>query len=274
MYSTEQLDVLENAGARAHRVQVKIDTGMHRVGCAPADALSLAREIERREAFALDGVFTHLAIADEPSDPYTTSQLDRFEEVLAALRAAGIDPGRVHAANSAAALAHPRARLDLVRVGIALYGIEPGRGVEHLCRELRPALSLHARVSYVKRMRRGDRIGYGLRHAFTRDTTVATVPIGYADGVPRRLFETHGHVLVQGQPCPIVGLVTMDQLMVDVAGLDVRVGEPVVLLGGAGRERVRAEDWAEQLGTVGYEVVCGISKRIERHHRPDHRALS
>ncbi len=108
VYSMAQLDVLEAAGARGHRVHVKVDTGMHRVGCAPADALALVEDVERREAFALDGVFTHLAVADEPSDPYTTLQLDRFDEVLAAIRAAGIDPGRVHTANSAAGLASSR----------------------------------------------------------------------------------------------------------------------------------------------------------------------
>ncbi len=267
VYSIEQLDALQSAGAQAHRVQVKVDTGMHRVGCAPADVLSLLHEIDRRSAFVLDGVFTHLAVADEPSDPYTNRQLDRFDAVLVAIRAAGIEPGRVHASNSAGALAHPRARYDLVRAGIALYGIEPGRGVEHLCRELRPALSLYARVSHVKRMNAGDRISYGLRHAFDHDTNVATVPIGYADGVPRRLFETHGQVLVQGRRCPIVGVVTMDQLMVDVGDLDVGIGEPVVLIGDVGSERVRAEEWGERLGTIGYEVVCGISKRVARHHR-------
>ncbi len=127
----------------------------------------------------------------------------------------------------------------------------------------------------MQRLRAGDRISYGLRHALSRDTTVATVPIGYADGVPRRLYETHGQVLVQGRRCPIVGVVTMDQLMIDVGGLDVRVGEPVVLLGSDGSgsgDRVRAEDWAERLGTIGYEIVCGISKRIARHHRPDRAA--
>ena len=268
LYSIDQLDALQSAGAQAHRVQVKVDTGMHRVGCAPADVLSLVHEIGRRSTFVLDGVFTHLAVADEPSDPYTNGQLDRFDEVLASIRAAGVEPGRVHASNSAGALAHPRAHYDLVRIGIALYGIEPGRGVEHLCRELRPALSLHARVSHVKRMNAGDRISYGLRHAFDHDTSVATVPIGYADGVPRRLFETHGQVLVQGRRCPIVGVVTMDQLMVDVGDLDVGIGEPAVLIGDVGSERVRAEEWAERLGTIGYEVVCGISKRVARQHLP------
>jgi alanine racemase len=264
VYSIEQLDALEAAGARGHRVQVKVDTGMHRVGCPPSEALRLVREVERRE---LDGVFTHLAVADEPADPYTSLQLDRFDEVVESIRSSGIDPGRVHAANSAGGLAHERSRHDLVRAGIAIYGIEPGRGVEHLCRDLRPSLSLHACISHVKRLRAGDRIGYGLRFSCDRDTNVATVPIGYADGVPRRLFETRGVVIVQGRPCPIVGVVTMDQMMIDVGDLEVAVGDRVVLIGRQGDARVRAEDWGERLGTIGYEVVCGISSRVARHHR-------
>jgi alanine racemase len=274
VYSVDQLDVLAAAGARGHRVQVKVDTGMRRVGCALEDVVALVREIERRDTVTLDGVYTHLAVADEPSDPYSAWQLDRFDEVLGSIRDAGIDPGRVHAANSAGALAHPRAHHDLVRTGIALYGIQPGRGVEHLCRELQPALSLHARVSHVKRVRAGDRISYGLRHAFAVDTNVVTVPLGYADGVPRRLFETHASALVRGRRCPIVGVVTMDQLMLDVGDLEVDVGEPVVLLGVDGTEQIRAEEWAEQLGTIGYEIVCGLSGRLARHHRAERRAVS
>lgn len=267
VYSVAQLDALVSAGASAHRVHLKVDTGMHRVGCAPDDAIGLVGEIARRPGLVLDGVFTHLAVADEPADPFTEQQLDRFDAVLDRLRDAGVHPGRVHAANSAGALAHERARRDLVRAGIATYGIEPGRGVEHLCGGLRPALQLRARVSHVKPVRAGDRISYGLRHAFARDTIVATVPIGYADGVPRRLFETHGEVLVGGRRCPIVGVVTMDQLMVDVGpDSDVRVGDVVTLLGADGDERIRPEDWAERLGTIGYEIVCGISARVARHH--------
>ena len=137
-----------------------------------------------RPRLRLEGVFTHLAMADEPDDPATDGQLDRFDGVLATLAAAGIRADLVHAANSAGGLAHPRARRDLVRVGIAAYGIEPGPGVAPWSGELRPAMRLVARVSYVKSVVAGDRISYGLRHEFDRDTTVATVPIGYADGVP------------------------------------------------------------------------------------------
>jgi alanine racemase len=176
----------------------------------------------------------------------------------------------VHAANSAGALAHPGARRSFVRAGIAIYGISPGHAVDALCGSLRPAMALEARVSYVKRVAAGSRISYGLRHVFARDTTVATVPIGYADGVPRRLSETGGEVLIGGRRRPIVGVVTMDQLMVDCGDDNVGIGDEVVLIGSQdgpdGRRTIRAEDWADRLGTIGYEIVCGIGGRVPRRH--------
>jgi alanine racemase len=288
VYSIAQIEALAAAGAAGHRVQIKVDTGMHRVGCRPEAALAIARAVLTHRGLRLDGVWTHLAIADQPDDEYTIRQLDSFDAVLAGFAAAGIDPGRVHAANSAGALAHPRARYGLVRVGIAMYGIVPGPGVRHQSGGLRPAMSIEARVSHLQHVAAGERLSYGLRHRFASDTTVATVPIGYADGVPRRMFETHGHVLIRGRACPIVGVVTMDQLMVDVGAVvghppasatgatratsptgatgEIGIGEPVVLIGAQGGATIRAEDWADALGTIGYEVVCGISKRISRYH--------
>lgn len=266
-------NVAERAGAAPVEVHVKVDTGMQRVGVPPADVAEVvAAVLAARPDLRLAGLSTHLAVADDPDDPMNAVQLDRFDEVVAAvgvqLRAADIDPSsvRVHAANSAAALALPSARRSFVRAGIALYGISPGRGVDHLIGELQPALRLVARVSYVKRVAAGTGISYGLRHRFTADTDVATVPIGYADGVPRRLALTGGEVLVGGRRCPIVGVVTMDQLMVDVGEVagGVRIGDEVVLLGRQGAEEIRAEEWADRLGTIGYEIVCGIGARVGR----------
>jgi len=140
--------------------------------------------------------------------------------------------------------------------------------VEDRCGDLRPAMSLRALVSFVKQVPAGSRISYGLRHRFERDTTVATLPLGYADGVPRRLYETGGEVLIGGRRCPIVGVVTMDQLMVDCGDADVRVGDEAVLIGSQegpeGLATVRVEEWADRLGTIGYEIVCGISARVPR----------
>jgi alanine racemase len=266
--SRAAIEPVASAGAARPRspvqtVHLKVDTGMHRAGSEPADAVDLARVVIS-SGLQLGGVFTHLAVADDPDDPYTDLQLDRFDRVLDDLRAAGIDPGLVHAANSAGALAHPRARFGMVRSGIALYGIEPGPGVADLASELAPALSLHARVAAVRRLAAGERISYGLRHRFDRDTTVAVLPIGYADGVPRRAYECDIEILVGGVRRPIVGVVTMDQLMVDVGDDDVRVGDAAVLIGTQGAERVTAEEWGRRLGTIGYEIVCGISARVPR----------
>jgi alanine racemase len=266
VYSIEQIRALEAAGAVAHPVHMKIDTGMRRVGVPTYRAVELADAISASRAVELVGVFTHLAMADEPDDPFTEGQLQRFDAALADLAAAGHRPSIVHAANSAGALAYPAARYDMVRAGIAIYGISPGDGVDHIVAPLglRPALSLHARVSHVKRVSAGDGISYGQRHRFTTDATVATLPIGYADGVPRRVHSLGGEVLLHGERCPIVGVVTMDQLMVDVGTLPVEVGDEAVLIGRQGEHHITAADWAKRLDTIAYEVVCGLSARLER----------
>jgi alanine racemase len=254
------------AGDRPVLVHLKVDTGMHRVGARPEDALALASRVDAEPPLVLEGVMTHLAVADDPDDPYTAAQLDAFDAVLAALRHAGIDPPLVHAANSAGGIAHPRARHSFVRAGIATYGIAPGPGVRHLAGELRPALSLRARVSFVKRVAGGARISYGLRHRFDRAATVATVPLGYADGVPRRLATTGGEVLIGGRRRRITGVVTMDQLMVDCGDDDVAPGDEVVLIGTQGHERITADEWAERLDTIAYEITCGVGARVPRLH--------
>jgi len=253
-------------------VHVKLDTGMHRAGAQPSDALDIVQAIVGNNALRLASIFTHLAMADEPDSPANALQIARFDDALADIRAAGHDVPLVHIANSAAALALADARRDFVRLGVAMYGIEPGPGVADLCADLRPAMSLRARISAVKTVAAGEGVSYGLRHVFDRDTVVATVPIGYADGVPRRLFGTGGEVLIHGARRPIVGVVTMDQLMVDCGDVSVEVGDEVVLIGAqigaAGCDAIPAEEWAARLGTIGYEIVCGISKRITR--RPAH----
>lgn len=246
-------------------VHVKVDTGMQRVGVRPDEATELVSLVRELDGLRLAGVFTHLAVADSVDDEhvrFTTAQLDRFDRVLDELDLD--DDVIVHAANSAGVLAHPSARRRMVRTGIAMYGISPGADLDDLAAELRPVLSLRARVTFVKRVVAGSRISYGLRHRFEHDTTVATLPIGYADGVPRRLSSVGGDVLLGGRRCPIVGVVTMDQLMVDVGDLAVEIGDEAVLIGEQHGERILATDWADALDTIGYEIVCGISARVPR----------
>ncbi len=268
-YRLDHVDALAAAATRVGAVvsvHLKIDSGMQRVGAAPDLIASLVDAVRSSDSLRLGGVFTHLAVADEPEHRATSEQLATFDAALGSLGDA--DLPAVHAANSAGALAAPSARRSFVRLGIAMYGISPGPDVDHLVADLRPALALKARVSYVKQVEAGTHVSYGWRHRFDRDTTVATVPIGYADGVPRRLGTLPdapgSDVLIGGRRCPIVGVVTMDQLVVDVGDAPVTIGDEVVLIGRQGEHEIRAEHWAERLGTIGYEIVCGISARVPR----------
>ncbi len=269
VYTASGIEALAKAVAHASNerplpVHLKVDTGMHRVGCTVADAGALADSVVARDELRLEGVLTHFAVADEPENAYTAEQLDRFDAVLADLRGRGVQPDLVHAANTAGLLVHgERARFDLVRTGITIYGVPPAP--EHRDRiALRPALALKARVSHVKALPAGARLSYGLRYTMERAGTVATVPVGYADGVPRNLAHTGGEVLLGGRRCPIAGTVTMDQLMVDVGDGRVECGDEVVLLGRQGDEEITADEWAERLGTIAYEIVCGIGPRVPR----------
>jgi alanine racemase len=169
----------------------------------------------------------------------------------------------VHACNTAGALDWPHARFDMVRVGIGCYGIAPADALEGRV-ELQPALSVKARVSHVKVVPAGARLSYGLRYETAYETRIATVPIGYADGVPRELPHRGGEAIVRGRRCPIAGTVTMDQLMLDVGELPVEVGDEVVLIGEQGGEQITAASWARAIGTIAYTIVCGIGPRVPR----------
>jgi alanine racemase len=272
VYTIAGIDALAKAvadrGARDRlRVHLKVDTGMHRVGCAADEATDLAAQVVDRPELELAGVCTHLAVADEPGNPYTAEQLGRFEATLSELRAHDLPTGTVHASNTAGAIDWPDARYDMVRVGIGCYGLAPADELEGRL-ELRPALSVKARVSHVKPVPSGARLSYGLRYETTRATRVATVPIGYADGVPRELPHHGGVAIVRGRLCPMAGTVTMDQLMLDVGDLPVEVGDEVVLIGRQGDEEITAASWARAMGTIAYTIVCGIGPRVPRVYLP------
>ena len=248
-------------------VHVKVDTGMHRVGAQPESVVELVQRVVRSPSLRFEGLWTHLATADELDPAFTNEQLRRFEEVRSTLAAAGYRPSMVHASNSAGSLHHPQARYDLVRCGIAVYGCPPAPG-RPVGADLRPVMSVRSKVSLVKRVVAGEAVSYGQRHRFERDTVVATVPIGYADGVPRRLSAVGGEVLIGGRRRRIAGTVTMDQILVacDEDG-SVAIGDDVVLLGRQGDEVITADDWAQPLETISYEILCGISGRVPRVYR-------
>lgn len=243
-------------------VHVKVDTGMHRVGADPGGAKAVAGAIASESSLHLQGIWTHFAVADDPDrNDYTERQLRAFAAARQALAPADL----YHASNSAGTLAHPEARLDMVRTGIAMYGCAPSPALAGPSADLEPALSLKARVSYVKRVAAGESLSYGLTYTVAVDSMIATVPLGYADGVPRSLSANGGEVLVGNKRRPIAGTVTMDQLLVDCGPTEsCSVGDEVVLIGRQGGEQILADEWAERTGTINYEIVCGIGPRVPR----------
>jgi alanine racemase len=268
VYTMAGIDALAKA-ATIHQlsdpldVHVKIDTGMHRVGCAPDIAADIVAHVVDRTELRLTGTCTHLAVADEPCNPYTEMQRVRFEEVITELRRRGLPVGVVHACNSAGALTAPAARYDLVRVGIGIYGVPPAPGLADGL-SLVAAMAVKAHVSHVQPLRAGERVSYGLRYTAPNNTRIATVPAGYADGVPRELSHRGGEVLIRGRRFPMAGTITMDQLMVDIGDAPIGSGDEVVLIGRQGDDEITAEDWAARMDTIAYTIVCGIGPRVPR----------
>jgi alanine racemase len=241
----------------APRVHVKLDTGMGRLGTKDRDAaLRLAARPN------VTGLMTHFATADEPGDDLFPAQLEEFRSFVEAV---GRNDLVVHAANSAAALRDPASHFDLVRCGIAIYGMDPFHE-DPAAHGLEPALSLHSWVAAVRRFEPGDSAGYGRRWTAEERCWVATVPIGYGDGWRRGLTNACD-VLIRGRRHPVVGAVSMDNVTVALgAGTDVEVGDPVVLIGEQGEERILAEEVARRLGTINYEVTTGLLPRVRREH--------
>ncbi len=254
-----------------HRVHVKIDTGMHRMGVPPELVDDVVDVLLGSSAIDLEGVYTHFSTADGPSEEdraFTRQQLAVFEGVIARLGARGVHPRVVHAANSAGAIGYPASRLSMARVGLALYGYLPdpwlGETLADAGVTLEPALTLRAQIVAARRLEAGERPSYGRRRPLARAATVVTVPFGYADGYPRRLFEAGADVLIGGRRYPLAGTVTMDQLLIDVGDDAVNVGDDVVLLGRQGDETISADEWARLAGTITWEILCGIGARVPR----------
>jgi len=264
----EGLDAAARAAGVVADVHVKVDTGMGRLGVRYDEAAEFAEALRQFRHIRLDGLMTHFAAADEPRrDCFTTEQLGRFREAVAAFKARGFSPTYEHMANSAATFAHPETRGNLVRPGGVLYGL--WRDVLPplaAAPELRPVMSLRTHVTLLKQVHAGETLGYGCTYEAAREMTVATVPAGYADGYVRAL-SNRGRVIVKGEYAPVVGRVSMDLTLVDVTGIEgVRVGERVTMLGADGPLPLPAEDLARTAGTLSYEITCGVSSRVPRYH--------
>jgi alanine racemase len=259
LYSHPALERLAEAAAgREIGVHVKVDTGMHRAGVYPPEATKAFVDGVASKGLRLEALWTHFASSSE-DEKTTLVQLECFLAVVEDVR-----PALLHTANSGATILYPETHLDLVRTGIAMYGLEPGPGVGDGL-GLRPALTWRSKVAMTRRLPAGERVSYGHHYRLERDANVATVPVGYADGYPR-ILSSRADVLIRGHRCRVAGSVTMDQVIVDCGDVPVEPGDDVVLLGRQGEETVAAEELAGLAGTIGYEIVTGIGPRVPREH--------
>jgi len=242
---------------------LKVDTGMHRTGIRAEDAASFSAGLKRFSAIKLAGTFTHFANADVPNDWDTERQLARFAQVLEEMRTEGVDPGMVHAANSPATMLWPESHFDMVRCGLALYGLHPAPETRTKV-DLRPAMAVKARAGLVKRVPLGGGVSYGLTWRAASPTDVATLPLGYADGV-HRVLSNSMEVLVGGRRAKQVGRVCMDQLMVELPrGVTAARGDEFVIVGRQGSDCVTLDEVAERAGTIAHEAACSFGMRLPR----------
>lgn len=252
-------------------VHLKLDTGMSRLGTNWEQASEFVQLVLSLPHLSIQSIYSHLATADSPDPTVMKQQQARFESAIASIKAMGIKP-HLHLANSAATLTEKSLHYDMVRVGLAIYGLYPAphlRCPEGACRaashvNLKPVLQVKARITHLKTIAPGTGVSYGHQFVADRELRIAVVGIGYADGVPRNLSQKM-HVLIRGQKVPQIGAITMDQLMLDVSAIpDVLEGEVVTLLGQEGKEQITAEDWANQLGTISWEILCSFKHRLPR----------
>ena len=249
---------------RTHKqstIHVKVDSGMSRLGATSTEAYTLVQELSKMDGVSLEGIFTHYACADDPSIPATDRQEKEFLDLLSELDVSGHKPPLIHAANSAAALTRPSSFFDMVRIGIALYGMAPSK-MAPLPNGLRPSLEWKAQLSAVYSLPPGRGISYGHEYITTRHERIGIIPVGYGDGY-RRI--NGNEVLIQGRRAAIIGRVCMDQVIVQLDEIpEASVGDEVVLLGRQGSEQIMADQLAETWGTINYEVTSGVSTRVPR----------
>lgn len=259
-------------------ININIDTGMNRLGIKWRDMADIAA-IKKFGNLDIDSIFTHFACASEKDPSYTMMQMERFLEAEKVLTASGISLNNVHFANSAAFFRFDETHLDMVRVGISIYGLNPyGKGwedwlpekIRKVVSDLRPVLSLKSHVSFIKKLGSGKPVSYCGTFRTSRDSIIATIPVGYGDGYSR-LLSNRSKVLIKGMEAPVIGNITMDQFMVDITDISKRAkimpGDEVVMIGASGKKRISAEDIAEIMGTINYEVICMIGKRVPRIYK-------
>ena len=269
MYNVEEAKIFSERAEKLGKklkVHIKIDSGMSRLGFQANEAsVDSIMEISRLPFIEIEGMFTHFAVADEIDKEYTYKQYKKYKFMMDALKERGLDIPVKHVSNSAAIMDLPEMNLDMVRAGIILYGLYPSDEVVKERLDLKPVMSLKAEISHVKELEAGRGVSYGLKYVTPDTRRIATIPIGYADGFTRML-SGKAEVLVKGKKVPVLGRICMDQCLIDVTGIDVKIGDEIIIFGSDGTNTITTDDLAAQLGTINYEITCMISKRIPREY--------
>jgi alanine racemase len=266
IHSMDFLKILSEEARRLKKdvkVHLKVDTGMGRLGATPSRAIEIAKALKKFKELKLEGISTHLSTVRSANREYIAHQLGIFKALLEELKKEDINPPLIHAANTVSLLLAEDSHFNMVRIGIALYGIDPGIFARENANFL-PILSLKSRIAFLKSLPAGSFIGYDQRYKTERRTLVATIPVGYNDGYSY-LLSNKASVLIKGKRAPLLGTVTMDYIMVDVTDIGgVKVGDEVTLIGKDGTEEIRVEELASIVGTIPYEITCRLGKRVKR----------
>jgi alanine racemase len=267
VFTKEHLNILIKEKQRINlkkkiKLHIKIDTGMNRLGVDYDKAINFIKSVSLNENFKIDGIFTHFATSDVKSSSYTKLQIKRFDSVLSKLKLANIDYGLAHAANSGAIIDFPEAYYDIVRPGISLYGYFPSHQTSESIK-LYPVMSLISEVSTIKQIKKGETVSYSRKFKARKTTKIISVPLGYADGFSRGLTNK-AKAIINRKYYNQIGTVTMDRIMFDVCDDNIKIGEKVILLGNSKNKKIDAWDLSDILGTIPYEITCGISKRVPR----------
>ncbi len=258
-------EFIDQRNRKKIKVHVKVDTGMNRLGVKYNEAFDFIFKLSKNKNFIIDGIYTHFATSDEKKKGFAYLQLERFNKVIEKLRANGVNPGIVHAANSGAILDMPEAYFDMVRPGISLYGYYPSLETSESI-NLKPVMSIISYVADVKEVNAGESVSYGRLFTAKKNTKIVSVPIGYADGYNRNLTNK-AKAILNGKIYNQVGRVTMDRIMFDIGNDKIKVGQKVILLGKSKNLIIDAWDWSKSLSTIPYEITCNISKRVPRVYK-------
>ena len=276
IYTLEQAEYFSKLALLSNKkitVHIKLDTGMNRLGMQESqETIDSILQMSKFEGLFIEGIFTHFAMADEIDKEYTNNQVKKYKKIVNTLEENGLNIPIKHVSNSAAIIDMPELNMDMVRAGIMLYGLYPSKNVNQNNVNLKEVMCLKAKISQVKEIPKGTGVSYGLKYKCTKNSKVATLPIGYADGFTRML-SGKASAMLQNKKVPIIGNICMDQCIIDISGLDAKIDDEVVLFGGNDKNGISITSVSELLNTINYEIVCMVDKRVPRVYIKDEKAI-